>query len=186
MVTYYCGTNVEGERMNCYEHTDSVGVATCACGRGLCGACQAKRQPPTCDHCQAAAVAARIEKTKQRLTINYIFAVAYVIFGVAWLTGILQDGGTHPILGIAGLMVGVWGFLGFRWLLDSVLGVTRLTVFASGQSWLLIYIIGSICCSVGGFVLVPFEIVTQRRLLKQLREETGMTPAPTTAIGAVS
>jgi len=166
--------------MNCYEHTDTISVATCACGRGLCGACQGKRQPPTCDPCRAAAVTGLIAKTQQRLTINYIFAVAYLIIGVAWLTGILQQGGGNPILGIAGIMIFAWGFLGFRWLLDGLLGVTRLAIFARAQSWLIAYVIGSICCSVGGFVLVPYQIVTQRRLLKRLKSEAGA--APTVAV----
>lgn len=181
MVTYYGETSAEGIHMNCYEHTDSTAVATC--GRGLCGACQARHQPPTCEPCYASAVAARIETTQQRLTVNYIFAVAYLIVGVLWLTGAQIH---NLVTDIAVLMVGVWGFLGFRWLLDGLLGVTRLAIFASAQSWFLAYILGSICCSVGGFVLVPYQIVTQRRLLKRLKALAGGAPAPTAPLGAAS
>jgi hypothetical protein len=65
--------------MNCYEHTDSVAVASCACGRGLCGLCQGKQQPPSCEPCHAAAVAGLIAKTQQRLVINCAFAIVYLI-----------------------------------------------------------------------------------------------------------
>jgi len=186
MVTYYGETIGNGQRMNCFEHNDLIAVASCTCGRGLCGPCQSRRQPPTCAPCHASAVSAQIAKTQQRLAINYVFAIAYLILGVAWLTGIMQRSGDNPVIGIASLMMFAWGFLGFRWLLDGALGVTRLAIFASPQSWLIAYLIGSICCSVAGFVLVPYQIVTQRSLLKRLRAEAGTASSPTAALGSAS
>ncbi len=165
--------------MNCYEHTDSVAVASCACGRGLCGLCQGKRQPPSCDLCHAAAVKALIAKTQQRLVINCAFAVVYLIVGVQMLTGTKAN----DLVLLAAL---AWGFIGFRWLLDGLLGATRLSIFASGQSWLIAYFIGSLFCSLAGFVVVPVEIVLQWRLLKRLKVEAGSVAAPTAALGATS
>ena len=80
-----------------------------------------------------------------------------------------------------------WGFLGFRWLLDGLLGVTRLTIFASAQSWIVVYVLGSVFCAFAGPVcVVPVEIVLQRRLLKRLKAAAGSAPAPTAALGAAS
>ncbi|MCB5943735.1 hypothetical protein [Acidocella sp. KAb 2-4] len=166
--------------MNCYEHPDAISVATCACGRGLCGTCQGKHQPPSCEPCYTAALETRITKTKRRLIINSIFAVAYLIAAVNMLTN--TPGNTIVILMVLG-----WGFFGFRWLLDGLLGVTRLTIFASGMAWVVTYLVGSIVCSLAGFVIVPVEIVLQWRVLKALKAEVaGTPPAPITAIGAAS
>ena len=166
--------------MNCYEHTDTISVAACACGRGLCGTCQAKHQPPTCEPCYTAAIAGRIAKTQQRLFINCGFAVAYI---VAFVQMHMGDGSVStPIF----LLLGVWGFFGFRWLLDGLLGASRLAIFATGQTWVITYIIGSLLCSIAGFVIVPVEIVLQWRLLKRLKAEAGTTAAPTAALGATS
>jgi hypothetical protein len=79
-----------------------------------------------------------------------------------------------------------WGFLGFRWLLDGLLGATRLAIFASGQFWVVIYFIGSFFCSIAGFIVVPVEIVLQWRLLKRLKAEAGTTAAPPAALGVTS
>ncbi|MDR3416597.1 MAG: hypothetical protein P4L83_10460 [Nevskia sp.] len=166
--------------MNCYEHPDATSVATCACGRGLCGTCQGRHQPPSCEPCYAAALGARIGKTQQRLAVNCFFAIIYLIVGFHLLTG--TSAGSFVLIA-----AGVWGFLGFRWLLDGLLGATRLTIFASGMTWVVTYLIGSIICSLGGLIIVPVEIILQWRLLKRLKAEVaGTSPAPAAAIGATS
>lgn len=165
--------------MNCYEHTDTMSVATCACGRGLCGVCQGKRQPPSCDTCHAAALAGRIAKTQQRLAINCAFAVVYLILAFDLLTG----GQASDFILLAAL---AWGFVGFRWLLDGLLGATSLAIFATGQTWVITYFVGSLFCSLAGFVIVPVEIVLQWRLLKRLKAEAGSAAPPPAALAATS
>jgi hypothetical protein len=170
--------------MNCYEHPESVSVATCTCGRGLCQVCQGKRQPPMCDPCHAASVEARIATVQKRLVINGVFGVAYLVLGVADLIGTSTSTPSN-IVGIAYILAAIWGFLGFRWLLDGVLGATRLAIFASAQSWLIAYFIGSLACSFAGFVVLPILIGIEVLQLKGLKAERTEQPAIADA-GAVA
>ncbi|GAB0113340.1 hypothetical protein [Acidisoma sp. C75] len=153
-----------GRRVNCHEHQDLVAVAACACGRGLCGDCQAKRQPPTCDTCHAAAVTDLIARTQLRLVVNAIVGVAYLWLMLMKYVGV-------PGTGIILIPILAWGFFGFRWLLDGFLGATRLEIFASAQSWWIAYFVGSVACALAGFIIVPIQIVMQRNLLKRLKAD---------------
>jgi hypothetical protein len=156
--------------VNCHEHQGSVAVAACACSRGLCGDCQGKRQPPTCGPCRDAAVAGLIAKTQLRLAVNAVVGVAYLWLGLDMLTG--AQGNT-----VVKILVVGWGFLGFRWLLDGFLGVTRLEIFASAQFWWVAYFLGSIVCALGGFIVIPIQIAMQLSLLKRLKAEAPPAPA---------
>jgi hypothetical protein len=120
-----------------------------------------------------------IAKTKQRLVINCVFAFVYLILGIEMLAG-AQASNFFLLAALA------WGFVGFRWLLDGLLGATRLAIFASGQTWFITYFIGSFLCSLAGFVLVPVEIVLQWRLLKRLKVAAGSLSAPTSTLKAIS
>jgi hypothetical protein len=163
--------------MNCYQHPDSVSVATCACGRAMCAPCAAKRQPPMCDPCHAASVAERIASVQKRLAINAVFSLAYLVLGVGHLFGAL-DHSKSPIIGIAYIVAGIWGFIGFRWLLDGLMRVTGLAIFAGLQSWLWAYFIGSAVCSFAGFVVLPVLIGLEWLELKGLRAEQPPAAAP--------
>ena len=85
--------------------------------------------------------------------------------------GILMSGGQSGANQFLLLMALAWGFFGFRWLLDVLLGATRLAVFASAQTWWVFYFVGSLLCALTGFIVVPIEIVLQLRTLKRLKAE---------------
>ena len=145
--------------MNCYKHHDVPSVATCAqgCGRGLCPECTEKHEPPTCDNCAAKineAVSHDINRSRidmiKRIIINALFFIPYVI--------VLS---TEDPPGWLMVPMIIWGFIGFRWLMDGFLHLTGLVIFDSVQGMGLKYFIGSVFCSVLGVFVIPIQIVIQ-------------------------
>ena len=169
--------------MNCYQHPESVSVATCACGRAMCSPCAAKRQPPMCDPCHAASVEAQIATVQKRLAINGFFGVAYLLVLVVILAGYgITPDKTSWIVTCAFMVTMVWGFIGFRWLLDGLLSLTGLAIFAGLQSWLWAYVIGSLVCSFAGYVVLPVLIGLEWLQLKELNGQRAEQPMPLTVV----
>jgi len=64
----------------------------------------------------------------------------------------------------------IWGFIGFRWLMDGFLHLTGLVIFDSLQGMGLKYFIGSVFCSGLGFLVIPIQIVTQLVQLSRIHK----------------
>ncbi len=96
-----------------------------------------------------------------RVWINAVFYIPYVMLTTGIHTG-FDD--------LVGIMILVWGFFGFRWLMDAFMSLTRVAIFASFEGWGMTYLVGSILCSIGGFVIIPVQVVAQILQLRKLNE----------------
>jgi len=86
----------------------------------------------------------------KRIIINALFFIPYVI--------VLS---TEDPPGWLMVPMIIWGFIGFRWLMDGFLHLTGLVIFDSVQGMGLKYFIGSVFCSVLGVFVIPIQIVIQ-------------------------
>ena len=152
--------------MNCYKHTETVAVASCAqgCGRGLCAECAEIYEPPTCENCAAQIESAQIQELSElksslikRIAINSLFFVPYLVL-------MFTD---DPPLWV-GIFMLIWGFIGFRWLLDVFQAVTNLTLYNTFEGWGCNYLIGSGICAMFGFIVIPILVVMQAIQLKRI------------------
>jgi uncharacterized membrane protein len=64
------------------------------------------------------------------------------------------------------------------------MSLTRMAIFASFEGGGMTYLIGSIVCSVGGFVIIPVQVIAQIIQLRKLNEAlrpVGVQPVVGTA-----
>ena len=148
--------------MNCYQHTEVPAVASCAqgCGRSLCPDCVSVYEPPTCDSCANAIeenVVAEIQDTRKGILIKLIINVLLLIPYIAVMA--FNDPRDPMIWPIFPMII--WGFFGFRALMNGFLRITGLVVFDSLQGWGIKYIIGSVLTGMFGIFVLPVLIVIQ-------------------------
>lgn len=65
----------------------------------------------------------------------------------------------------------VWGFFGFRWLMDAFFNLTRMTIFMSFQSGCTTYMIGVIVCAGFSPLVIPIVIIADIMRLMRLNEQ---------------
>lgn len=156
--------------MNCYLHTDVSAVATCSqgCGRSLCPDCTEAYDPPTCRECAdrieegfVAEVAQSKSAIIKKMIINALFYIPWIIF----ISHMGNQADTPYWLIIPFI---VWGFFGFRWLMDAFLRVTGLTIFNTLQGWGWTYFVGSMVVGMFGFIVIPILLIMQFIQLRRL------------------
>ena len=147
--------------MNCYKHPNRVAVATCSqgCGRSLCKECSEKYDPPTCNLCAARIKTLhndRIVKARssivKKIIVNILFLIPYIVI-------ILNQNNNASFLLLIPILI--WGFIGFSWLLNAILDVTRFIIFDSIKGWSFTYIVGSLIVGIFGFIVIPVLIILQ-------------------------
>ena len=99
-----------------------------------------------------------------KIIVNILFLIPYIVLLSGDARGELS-GGTLLML----LLILFWGFIGFRWVLNSFTSVTGLVLFADLKSWGWIFFIGSFICSTCGGIIIPVLIVFQAIQLYRLR-----------------
>lgn len=104
------------------------------------------------DHYTHILADARAELIK-KICINTLFFIPHLVLlfplpgkNNLWIPMLLAT----PLL--------VWGFLCFRWLLDSLLECFRIAVFTSFKTLGLLYLLGSFVCAFFSFYLIPLLI----------------------------
>ncbi len=149
--------------MNCYKHTNEVGVASCSqgCGRILCKYCTEKYEPPMCDICfdnlkklQKKQMSETKSEITQKIIINLLFLIPYLII-------LLNSENPSDLSAILLIPIIIWGFIGFNWLLNSLLNLTGFIIFDSLKGWGFKYIIGSFVVGMFGFLIIPILITLQ-------------------------
>ncbi len=149
--------------MNCYKHTNKVGVATCSqgCGRVLCKRCTEKYEPPMCDICfnnlkklQKKQISETKSEITKKIIINILFFIPYLII-------LLNSENPNDLPAILLIPVIIWGFIGFNWLLNSLLNLTGFIIFDSLKGWGFKYFIGSFVVGIFGFLVIPILITLQ-------------------------
>jgi hypothetical protein len=162
----------EEEGMNCYKHPHVTAVATCSqgCGRSLCSECSEAYHLPTCDNCAAAiesSIKAEITESRnsilKKIVINVLFLIPYIII----LASQQPSDATMWLL----LVVLAWGFIGFRWLLNTFLAVTGLAIFTTLGNWGFTYCLGSVFVGICGFLVIPVLVIMQLIQLYRLPKE---------------
>jgi len=143
--------------MNCYDHPETAAVASCShgCGRALCPACSEQYDPPSCSVCaakKASITKQAVLETKsaiiKKIIVNALFLVAYIV-PLSHGTGDPNASGLFIIFWI------IWGFIGFRWLMEAFHSITGLSIFASLGTWGWMYFIGSVAVAMLGLIVIP-------------------------------
>jgi len=97
-----------------------------------------------------------------KIIINLLFSIPYIFL-------IIYDkepNSPHwPII-----FIFIWGFIGFRWLLNAFFNRSRMTISTSLRNWGLVYVFGSLFVSIFGFFVIPVLIIKYLFQLIQLNK----------------
>ncbi|MCG9890577.1 MAG: hypothetical protein MH252_05850 [Thermosynechococcaceae cyanobacterium MS004] len=96
-----------------------------------------------------------------QIVINILFLIPYIIFAVM--------GQNTPTLVLFPMIL--WGFFGFRWLMNAFFRLTNLTIFMSLTNGCITYIVGSMVCSGFGIFVIPILIVSDIMQLLKLQDQ---------------
>ena len=101
----------------------------------------------------------------RKIIVNLLFLIPYIIVMFS------SSGGGQPSKGAMWMLLPIliWGFIGFRWVLNAFTSVTGLVLFANLKSWGWMFFFGSVICSMFGGLIIPILIVFQSIKLYRLR-----------------
>ncbi|HUU14824.1 MAG TPA: hypothetical protein VM182_14125 [Terriglobia bacterium] len=154
--------------ITCYNHPGRPVVATCSqgCGRWLCQECAGRYEPPACEECAKRVFgeqrkALRESRTRiiGRMAVNAGFLVPYIFI-------LAHAGDLKPPMWPVVLVL-LWGFVGFRWLLNAFTSLTGLIIFAGLRTWGIAFLVGSLLVGLFGFLVIPFLLIAD--LVRLLR-----------------
>lgn len=97
-----------------------------------------------------------------QVVVNILFMIPYIIFAV-------MGRESAPTWVIFPMML--WGFIGFRWLMNAFFRLTNLTIFMSATNGCFTYIVGSMVCSGLGIFVIPILIVSDIMELAKLQDQ---------------
>jgi formylglycine-generating enzyme required for sulfatase activity/Tol biopolymer transport system component len=101
----------------------------------------------------------------RKIIVNLLFLIPYLIVMFS------SSGGGQPSKGAMWMLLPIliWGFIGFRWVLNAFTSVTGLVLFANLKSWGWMFFFGSVICSMFGGLIIPILIVLQSIKLYRFR-----------------
>ncbi len=161
--------------MKCYTHPDMDAVATCGdCSKGLCAECSRKYETPVCDACIGDYLTERKGELKKRLIFNGIIFSGILLLML--FSRLAADQGPSGLLFwltmLLALTVLVWGFWGFRWLMDAFQRITHMNIFMTFSSFGMVYFIGSLVTGALAIFIAPFLILYDSFQLYRLNKKT--------------
>jgi hypothetical protein len=134
--------------MNCFNHPEEVGVASCIdCGKGLCKKCAGLYQMPICNECNLK----RVKNDKVTLTKVYLPSIVLFIIGI--------------IIGIANGSFGVglslgYVFAGIPWGWKVITFIQpKMFLFLSFFGWIVYFVMKLAISSCVGMVALPIGLV---------------------------
>lgn len=89
-----------------------------------------------------------------KMLVNVIFLLPYLVMLSQAPSS--TDVSVWPVVGLL-----IWGFIGFRWLLEAFYAVTGLVIFTSITGWGKMYLVGSLVVGSFGVIVIPILLVIQ-------------------------
>ncbi|NCJ08069.1 hypothetical protein GS597_16450 [Synechococcales cyanobacterium C] len=105
---------------------------------------------------------AKRRKLTFQIIVNSLFLIPHIIF-------IIMGSESTPTWIFFPMIL--WGFFGFRWLMNVFFRFTNLTIFTSVTNGCITYIVGSIVCGACGIVAIPIVIVADIIELLKLQSQ---------------